>query len=199
MAKVCRFCGDELIVGKNWTPSARKGYNYICTECMNKKTLLWKRANPDKARTYAIRYKRNNGSLPMGENKECPQYLGIHVAEKVMRHVFNDVDVMPRGNRGYDFVCNHGKLIDVKSSCLDARGGWQFNIRRNTVANYFLCIAFDNRKDLNPLYIWLIPGDKVNHLRGTSICPGTVHKWDHYKLDVDRVSSCCDIMKNNNH
>ena len=131
----------------------------------------------------------------MSENKECASYLGVFVAERVLSHVFKDVEVMPYGNPGYDIVCNKGKLIDVKCACLGKGGRWVFNIRRNIVADYFLCLAFDNRDDLNPEHTWLIPGDIVNHLKGTGISPITIHKWDEYKIDVDKVSACCDVMR----
>ena len=72
---------------------------------------------------------------------------------------------------------------------------WAFNIGRNTTADYFLCLAFDNREDLNPLHAWLIPGSKINHLTGTSISPSTLHKWDAYALDTSKIGDCCDAMR----
>lgn len=129
------------------------------------------------------------------ENKNCTMYLGVHVAEQVLSKVFKDVEVMPIGNKGYDFVCARDKRIDVKSACLGKNCSWAFQIRRNTTADYFLCLAFDNREDLTPLHVWLLPGPKFSHLRGTSICPGTVGKWDEYRLDLEKVSDCCDQIK----
>lgn len=129
------------------------------------------------------------------ENSRCSLYLGVHVAEQVLSHVFKDVVVMPLCNRGYDFICNGGKKIDVKCACLGFRGNWQFKINRNTTADYFLCLAFDNRDDLNPLYAWLLPADKYNHLRGTAICPSTVGKWEEYRLDISKVLECCDQIR----
>lgn len=130
------------------------------------------------------------------ENKSCSLYLGVHVAEHVLSHVFKDVAVMPLGNPGYDFICNGGKKIDVKCACIGFKGNWQFKINRNTSADYFLCLAFDNRKDLTPLYAWLLPADKYNHLMGTAICPSTLCKWNNYKLDLTKVGECCDQIKN---
>lgn len=131
-------------------------------------------------------------AMNYAKNKECTMYLGVHVAEQVLCRVFKDVEVMPIGNRGYDFICNY-KLIDVKSATLGKNGSWAFQIRRNTTADFFLCLAFDNRKDLTPLHIWLLPGEKFNHLRGASICPSTIHKWDEYRLDLKKVSDCIQL------
>lgn len=135
-------------------------------------------------------------------NKDCALYLGCHVAEKVLSHVFKNVQRMEINNPGYDFICGKGYKVDVKSSCLHKRSGrsdsWLFIINRNTTADFFLCIAFDNRNDLNPEYMWLIPGNVLNHLKGTSITESTLVKWSEYNLPIDKVISCCDSMKNGN-
>ncbi|MCK5027433.1 MAG: hypothetical protein KAS07_03365 [Candidatus Pacebacteria bacterium] len=131
----------------------------------------------------------------------------MHVAERVLSKVFKDVQEMPYGYKGYDFICNKGKKIDVKSSCIyiDKRGNrsgtWSFCIKKNKIADYFLCIAFDNREDLNPLHIWLIPGHIVNHLKSAAIAESVISKWGEHRLDIDKVTACCGIMKdegNNN-
>jgi hypothetical protein len=128
------------------------------------------------------------------DNRDCSLFLGVHVAEGVLRHVFKNVEVMPHGNIGYDFICNHGKKIDVKSSC-HKDNGWMFHIRHNIVADYFLCLAFDNREDLTPLGIWLLPGAEFAHLDGARITPNKFNKWDEYKLDIERVITCCDTIR----
>lgn len=130
-------------------------------------------------------------------NTECSTYLGVDVAENVLSEVFNDVKTMPTGNPGYDFICNKGKKIDVKSACIRERSGhsWNFAIKHNTLADYFLCIAFDNRKNLNPLHIWLIPGGVINKNAGKTISKSTLHKWDKYKLDISKTIKCCNHMK----
>ena len=101
---------------------------------------------------------------------------------------------MPYGNKGFDFICCHNKNIDVKSSCLRKSGGWIFHIDHNIVADYFLCIAFDNRDDLTPLHVWLIPGSTINHLQSTGISPSTVHRWDEYMIDHSKISTCFSEM-----
>jgi len=147
----------------------------------------------------------------MAENRECSMFLGVHVAERVIRSVFKNVKMMPPRNHGYDLICDRGK-IDVKAACLCKQreyfyepgygikrdrhpGRWNFVINRNTVANYFLCIAFDNRRNLNPQHLWLLPGNKFNHLKGASIGESTVHKWDQYRLDIGKVVASCDKLK----
>lgn len=224
MTHKCRKCG-HILNDDNWSFSCQKNASYICKECqreqsrlwykknsdkkraygslwqkanpdkVNAKTRLWRNANPDKARAQYTRASRKRGQLPMSKNKDCTSYLGVHIVEGVLGHVFKDVEVMPYGNPGYDVVCNKGKKIDFKGSCLHKNGRWSFHIGCNTIADYFLFLAFDNIEDLNPLHVWLIPGDVVNHLTGVGISPSTVSKWDMYKLDVDNVINCCDVIR----
>lgn len=103
-------------------------------------------------------------NISMSENKDCNLYLGVHIAENALSKIFEDVQRMPYGNPKYDFICGRGFKIDVKSACQYIDRGrvvWSFHINCNTIADYFLCIAFDNRKHLNPLHIWLIGGDEI--------------------------------------
>jgi hypothetical protein len=107
---------------------------------------------------------------PMSENKDCSLFLGVHVAERVLSNVFKNVQRMPQNNPGYDFICSKGYKIDVKSASLckilDKKHGsviwrWNFHIRNNTIADYFLLIAFDDRENLNPMHVWLIKGSEL--------------------------------------
>ena len=211
--KVCRVCG-AVLDDKTWSASRRNGKSCICKECDNKchrqwreanpdrpRELLrsWREANPDKARAAWMRRTRKEGHLPFDKNKECSQYLGIHVAERVLSHVFKNVERLPCGNPGYDFICNHGKRIDVKSSCIRKNSNssnWAFHINHNTIADFFLCLAFDNRESLTPLHVWLIPGNMVNNRTGVGISPSTIHRWDEYQLDISKVMTCCDTLRN---
>lgn len=195
MIKYCRVCGDELN-DDNWYPSYRKRGNYICKKCCKEQLCLWRKDNPEKVRLQITKDSRKQGHLPMSENKECAQFLGIHIAERILRNSFKDVEMMPYGNPGYDFVCNKGMLVDGKSSCLGKNGRWMFSIKRNTTADYFICLAFDNRMNLNTLHAWLIPGEKLNHLTGAVISPSTINKWKKYECDITKISACCDTMKN---
>ena len=135
----------------------------------------------------------------MYENKFCASYLGVAIAERLCRHLFKDIEVMPYGNPKFDFICNKGKKIDVKSSCTRLRDKkhqyWKFNINCNVIADFFIFIAFDNVEDLNPLYLWMIPGHKINDKASKSIRLTTIHKWDEWKMDIKDAQTCCAEMK----
>jgi len=192
---ICRRCGIVLD-SENWFPSHQKGNRRICKECERERLRRWREANPEKHKANYTRSHRKQGDRPHNENKECTMYLGVHIAEKVLSRVFKDVEVMPMNHPGFDFICNHGKKIDVKSSCLGRTKypQWGFHIDHNTTADFFLCLAFDNRDALNPLHIWLLPGNKVNHLTTATISPNTVSRWDEYALDISEINECCVAM-----
>ena len=196
----CSVCGKRKIHAKG-----------LCRKCYMKQ---YRENNREKANEYAKQYRENNrekcnednkqyrisnGGQSMSENTECASYLGCHVAEQVLSKVFKNVKQMPYGNKGFDFFCNKGKKIDVKASVLhtngESLGQWRFKIKQNIIADYFLCLAFDNREDLNPLHIWLIPSKDINYLINAAISKSTIHKWDKYKLDINKVISCCDTLK----
>jgi hypothetical protein len=129
-------------------------------------------------------------------NKECSSWLGCHIGERVLSNLFNDVQVMPPQNHGYDIICNRGKLIDIKSSATgDKRGYWQFAINHNTTADEFVLIAFDSREKLNIVHLWLIPGRLVNHLTSMRIYKTTIDKWTDYELPIDKAIIYCDQLK----
>lgn len=144
---------------------------------------------------YINTYRDRHGMRAMADNKQCAQYLGVAVAEKILSEIYNNVTKMPYGHRGYDFICNKGKKIDVKSACVNKKGRWEFTIKRNTIAEFFLCLAFDNRTNLTPIHIWLIPGIDVNDKSGISIKPMVTDKWEKYELDISKVVNYCDNKK----
>ena len=223
--KHCRVCKKEL-TNENWYPSFRKKGDYICKYCHREQARLrykenpdkerarvaiWRKANPEKARACVTRWRkenpeknkacvtrshRKNGQLPMSENKDSAAYLGVYINERLIRFHFKDVKVMPYGHSGFDFICNKNMKIDAKSACLTADGRWMFAIKHNTEADYFLCVAYDDREHLNIVHVWMIPGEVVNHLKGASISPSTIHKWDKYIYDIEGFSACCNAMKN---
>lgn len=192
----CRRCGVELN-DENWQPAGRKNRNYICKECRREQRCRWRAENPEKSKAINTKASRKRGARPHNENKECSQFLGCHVAERVLSHVFKDVKRMPILNPGFDFICSHGKKIDVKSACLSRTKypRWGFHIDRNIIADYFLCVAFDNRENLTPIHVWLLPGNEFNHLIDAAIRPSTIPKWDAYRLDISKISECCVTMK----
>jgi len=201
MCRVCNKCGVELTTGDNWLSSCSKKHDYICKTCLTRRSMLYESKNRDRVNKRKNEYRYKIGiRTPMSENKACSKYLGCHVAERVLSKVFKDVEVMPPNHPGYDFVCNKGKKIDVKAGCIKHTNaantmGWQFHIDKNEIADYFLCLAFDNITDLNPLHMWLLPAEKFNHLTNAGISINTVDKWNKYKLDIDKVIECRNIIK----
>ena len=222
--KTCRVCG-ELLNSDNWYLSQHKNSNYICKECSAENARLyqkdnrdeisaqqhlyykenkdkinvyireWRKNNPEKAKAYYTRANRKKGMLSFDENKECTVYYGVHINEGVIKLYFNDVEMMPMNHPDYDFICKNGWKIDGKSSFTGDKGHWAFTIKHNTTADYFFCVAYDNRKDKNILHIWLLPGNKFNHLSRTGISKSTIDKWSEYEQPVDKIIACCDIMK----
>lgn len=191
---ICRVC-KVILTDENWNHSAQKLNSYLCKACACKYAKQRYDANPEKYKAQTTRANRKKGTQPFNENKACSSYLGVHIAERVLSHVFKDVEVMPRNNPGYDLICNLGKKIDVKSSCLHADGKWSFTIKHNTTADHFLCLAFDNREDLTPLHAWLLPGEKFSHLTKATISPSTISRWQAYRLDLTKINACCDAMR----
>lgn len=199
MSKICIECGN---------PTTH--YIRLCDKCYRKQyrmnnlekrriyNSMWRKKNPTKNKNIVMKYKRKQGILPMSENHACSMFLGVHIAERVLSRVFKDVIKQPTNNPGYDFLCNKGKKIDVKSSCLyqskNASPRWQFHIDKNKIADYFLCLAFDNRNDLNPLYMWLFPADEVNLKNAIGVSMYMTDKWNQYSLPINKVVVCCDVM-----
>jgi hypothetical protein len=199
MNNMCRVC-DIVLTEDNWYKSLSKINCRICKKCDKIKGKKWKDANRERYNTNERNRRYENGGKSMVENKKCASYLGCHVAERVLSKVFKGIEVMPRSNPGYDFICNKGKKIDVKSGCIKQTNaantmGWQFHIERNQIADYFLCLAFDNRDDLNPLHTWLLPAEKFNHLTSATISTNTVNKWGEYRMDINKVVECCDTLR----
>lgn len=199
--KVCKECGEEKPLSEFYKHG--KYYRGKCKECLKK---YWKL--PENRERHRInernRCHRNGIYSPMDKNKECTAYLGIVVAERVLEKVFKNVKRMPNNNPGFDFICNKGYKIDIKSACLHFPKNrknpyWHFNIEKNHIAHYFLCIAFDNRKDLNPKHIWLIP-NKILRDKNTFAIVNTekiLSKWEQYELNekLEQVITCCDTLK----
>lgn len=161
----------------------------------------WYNNDPEKARKLGRENSYRHGSKPALENKSCSLYLGCVIAETILAHEFPGFVRMPPGNPDYDYDCPKGFTIDVKSSCrYHPKAGserWSFQIRKNKVANYFLCIAFDERKTLNPEHLWLIPGDVVNEKMAIRITdsPKSLSKWSQFERPLDNVLNCCNKMR----
>ena len=186
----CKQCGETK-------PHQAFGLCYNCWREQRKKPSTLESRSKHAQESRNNRYKRGF-CQSMSENKSCSLYLGITIAEKVLSKVFKDVEIMPNCNPGYDFICGKGYKVDVKSSCRRKEGNtyrWTFIINKNQIPDYFLLLTFDNRENLNPEHIWLIPGNIINDKKAISISESRINKWDEYKLDIDKVIECCNIIK----
>jgi hypothetical protein len=187
--RTCTKCGinkPEEAFSKNTHIS--DGLNRKCKECISK--------------TARDRLHKLGVYNPYYANPTCSQYLGVHVAERVLVATFNKVDRAPLNTPGFDFVCGRGYKVDVKSACRQPQHEskntrWSFNIRKNMVADYFICLAFDHRNTLVPEHVWIIPSDKVSHLTGLSIADSSasLKKWSGFEKPVDGVASACDHLR----
>lgn len=195
----CKKHGDATFF---WSPDKRKksGGYWACIECSREQNRRYRAAHPHAG---LDRLHKIGKARPMNEAKDCSSYLGIVVAERVLSKFFENITRMPNGNPGYDFICGKGFKIEVKSSCLvrDAcrtSPRWQFRVRGNQVADYFLCLAFDNRDNLEPMHVWLIPGDKISYLKSClsiSSREKYMAKWSRYEQPLDKVLVCCDALR----
>lgn len=202
---ICKSCGKEkkhkalglciVCYGKQYY----KRYYKANRDKIINRAIIHNQINKTKRNAMNRIHNCNHGAKPMSENKVCSSFLGVHIAEQVLSKVFKDVEIMPPNNPGYDFICNKGKKIDVKSACIGKNNThkrqWSFYINKNKIADYFLCIAFNNREDLNPLHIWLMPAKNINDHKSISISESTILKWTKYTLNIDKVAACCNHMK----
>ena len=158
----------------------------------------WRAAHPG----HMLRYEHATGrSRPMSEAKDSASYLGVHIAERVLSKYFRHVERMPINNHGFDFICDKGFKVDAKCACLrrgthDGRR-WDIKILQNTVADYFFILLFNNREDLDPIHVYLVPGKILCHLKHTTISnsPKGLAKWSRYEKPVEKVIACCNILK----
>lgn len=139
---------------------------------------------------------------PMSMATDSPVYLGVYVAERALSQFFDHIERMPYGNPGYDFICGKGQKIDVKSACIRLTHAkypiWEFHIRNNKIADYFLCLGFDDRDSLTPQCVWLIPGGLVNEKTSISISNSEygLTKWKKYSRSIDKVIECVAEIQN---
>ena len=188
--------GRRFIIGHTW--AGKKLPDEIRTKIS--KAKKGKKMSDEHRENIKIAHLQEKEPLPDGwrsklsditTNKKSAVYLGI-IAETILSNIYKDVQVMPIQNPGYDVICNRDFLIDIKSSATGDKGHWMFNINKNQIADYFLCIAFNNRDDLhNPVHLWMIPGNIVNHLTGLGINKSRLDKWQQYELPLDKLISCC--------
>lgn len=214
MMKKCLECEVVKPTSDFWRRKSgpRAGDYYTeCKSCRSDKAKKWRREHKDQVAQrnrewsakhpgYTSRLEHRKGKTrPLSEAKDTGVYLGVYIAERALSKFFNNIIRMPFRNPGYDFLCGRGFKIDVKSSCIIKQPGrsdaWTFHIQKNTVADYFLCLAFDNRESLEPLHVWLVPGKDVNEKSCIHLSKTRLSKWTDYEKPLDRVVVCCDQIK----
>lgn len=187
--KTCRVCGiTQPIQNFNMHARMRDARKNECKSCCNK-------YNRNREHTLGLR-----GDYRKSRN--CSQFLGIHVAERLLESVFSSVLKMPNNNPGYDFICGKGYKVDVKSSCLldnpeCSNKHWMFTIKRNRTPDYFAFIALDNRNDLTPLHFWIVPESAVGNRVGVAIqnSDRVLLKWKIYEKPIDKLVEGCSVLK----
>ncbi len=197
---------SKYIFSENQLKKLRKNYFYYLDHKEEAEKVFKKKWNIISSKSYSL------GITSMKINKKCGMFLGCHVAEKVLGHVFKDVKRMSSNNKGYDFICNKGFKIDVKSSCLHKKNNYQFSIKYNKIADYFLCIGFDNRETLNPQHIWLFKSNDISindkakrifkNINGLTIKnnPDNLLLYSKYELTdkLKETIDCCTKLKEGN-
>lgn len=201
--KKCSKCGEVKPLSEFWKrKESPDGHNGVCKICRKE---YYKRESVKIRRNKKRKEKRHKLGInkPMNKNKKCASFLGVYIAENVLSKIFKNVKKMPYGNPGFDFVCNKGYKIDVKSSILrdnfNRTPRWGFTINKNKTADYFLLLAFNDRKNLVPKHIWLVPGKEINNKVDVSITNKLefLEKWKQYELDdkLEKVITCCNKIK----
>lgn len=150
----------------------------VCQECGKLKLLHAKGLCHSCYMTY---YNHEKGiTKSMSKNKSCASYLGVFINEQLLFKIFKNVKQMPTHNPGFDFTCNKGKKVDAKSSVtkiIKHRASfWSFSIKKNKIADYFFCVAYTDRKNPEPIHMWLIPGEDVNNKTSITISESRLHK-----------------------
>jgi hypothetical protein len=65
----------------------------------------------------------------------------------------------------------------------------------NDKTDAFLCVAFDNINDLNPVRVYLIPEKEVCGKHSILITSNTENQWTKYEKPIGKVIEACDLMK----
>jgi len=192
--KKCSICKRMISVDEfNKNKIAKDGLDTRCKEC---------KRNANRIRMMDKNYRRRQSNLkkhrmhvlgiqkPMSENIGCSSYLGVYIAENKIDDLFDNLIKAPYGNRKYDFIDYNNKLYDVKSSILryrkNANPYWEFTIRKNLYADYFICVAIDNRIDTNIMHMWIIPGDQINNKTTLHITNSDdiLDKWREFEYEL---------------
>ena len=151
--KKCSECGEVKPLNESYkSPYTKEHRRNQCKECWKKYYQNYFK-NPEKVKRknylYNKRRYKNGERNPLGTNTKCTCYSG------------------------YDFICDNIK-IDVKTSSLHFKKTYvnkfrTMNTCKNNNTDIFLCIGYDNRKDLNIKHIWLFPKELGNYRQSINI------------------------------
>lgn len=187
-SKFCARCREDVPISEfSKSGKSSDGLQSWCRECKRKHEL---------ERSHLKGIKR-----PMNVAKECASFLGVHIAERALSKFFDYIERMPYGNPGYDFICGRGYKIDVKSACTRHSNGkhphWIFCTKRNHIADYFLCLAFDDRTSLEPQHVWLIPGKDIGYKSGITITDieKSLTRYRVYEKPLEKITNCCKTLR----
>jgi hypothetical protein len=193
-SKICPKCGEDKDLSEYYIVKTGRQKGQPTSYCKFCSSIT------NRGATTKYRHKRGE-SIPMNENKSCPKYLGEVIAERVLAGLFEHVEKAPMNNPGWDFICGKKKRIDCKSACLRYRENcipsWPFNINKNIKCDHFLLLGFDNREDLNPIKVWLIPNRILCNKMQLSITNNvkSLEKWTQYEKSLDKILICCNRLK----
>ena len=164
---------------------SKDGLQARCKDCQIKFIQSRREINRDRTR--------------MAENKECSQYLGCYINERILKHVMPNAVLMDYNNPGFDLVCGKGYLVDAKAATMRYAQKkypiWVFKIKHNKTPDYFLLTAYKDRVSLEIMYMWLIPGDVINDKDILGISLSKIHKWDDYRVDHTEALNCVTKIK----
>lgn len=147
---------------------------------------------------------------PMEFNTDCPSYFGIYIAEKYIIQTFEEPIPMPPNNPGFDWLCKNGLKIQSKARCIGYRSCcdssiFEFLIKRNSIADWFILSAWDNRDSLVPLHIWAFHKNDI--VRGRKFCefvslsitnkPEYLKEFEKYEVTdkLEKLKEICDRDK----
>lgn len=158
VTRICKHCNTLFSkTSKKRLKQSNGIRGFICDECKRKY-----KNNNNRIRLYEQQIQQ-----PMTDNHLCSAYLGCYRAENFVFSYYNISDIMPYGFHGYDCICNNKYKLEIKSSTVYHRTpngyNWQFAIRKNKIADYFILVAYDDNDSLSkPSHMWEIPANLVN-------------------------------------
>lgn len=168
-------------------------------ECKNWKEYRNKNAQKRGYKDYNERdreYSYNKGlSSPMLESTNWSKFFGEHIVENYIMKIFEDPIKMPQNNKGFDWLSKKGEKIQCKARYPERCGvniRWNFAIRYNCTADWFILSGWDGIDSPKPLHVWIfhkkemIRGRKFWRRESLSISPKTLEEFKKYEV-TDRL------------